>query len=177
MADRRQRLLLLMLLVLGLNPVDAVERGSSNTRIRAHDARVRKVLSQGLARSPSFRELVATLETLDRSIELEHRSSPARSNSGCSHGVPVAVTPTTLLVRFDASEPTQAGIRRAAHALYHALEIAREPDVVDEPGRRELFARIGAGCSDSADACCETRAAAAFEVLVMRELAGQEPAE
>jgi hypothetical protein len=164
-----------LLLVVGFSAVEATNTTSPTTRIRAQDWRVRRVVAQGMTRSPSFRELVATLELLDRDVNLEHRPARTRADSGCAHGVPEAVNATSLLVRFDSRDPVDGAVSRAAHALYHALEIAREPDVVDEPGRRRLLSRIGTDACGDFGACCETRSAAAFEALVRRELSGLEP--
>jgi hypothetical protein len=68
-------------------------------------------------------------------------------------------------------------VGQLAHELYHAVEIAREPDVVDADSLRDLYRRIGEhGCEQNSDICWETRAAVAFEALVLRQLHGQRKA-
>jgi hypothetical protein len=79
-----------------------------------------------------------------------------------------------IQVRVDPREPIKLVVARLAHELYHASEIAREPNVVDGTSLQALFERIGfqnKSCSWQ-DHCWETRAAVAFEALVTRELNG-----
>jgi hypothetical protein len=67
-----------------------------------------------------------------------------------------------------------AAAAQLAHELYHALEIARATDVSDESSLGALYERIGEhSCAGSAFQCFETRAAVAFEALVVRQLNGR----
>jgi hypothetical protein len=76
-----------------------------------------------------------------------------------------------LLVRIDPRQPIRLAASQLAHELYHALEGAREPEVIDEASLRSLFERIGERtCARIGDTCWETRAARAFEALVTRQL-------
>ena len=60
-----------------------------------------------------------------------------------------------------------------ARAGHDVIVWAREPDVVDETSMLSLFSRIGErSCDGGADNCWETRAARAFESLVVREIEG-----
>jgi hypothetical protein len=78
-----------------------------------------------------------------------------------------------ILVRIDPRQPTRAVAVLLAHELYHALEVGREPDVVDPDGLRVLYERIGERrCEANFADCFETQAAMTFERLVSRQLAG-----
>ena len=137
--------------------------------MRFDNARIAEVYRYAMHRSPSFGELIATLEQLDRIVYVEERSCQHRVRS-C-----LVLMPTpggrNLVVRIDPRQTMFSAVAQLAHELYHAVEVAREPDVVDEASMRSLFGRIGErSCDDGADDCWETRAARAFESLVVREI-------
>ena len=139
--------------------------------VRFDNARIAEVYRYAMHRSPSFGELIATLDQLDRIVYVEER--------GCQHRVRscLVLMPTpggrNLVVRIDPRQAMLSAAAQLAHELYHAVEVAREPDVVDETSMLSLFSRIGErSCDGGADDCWETRAARAFEALVVREIEG-----
>jgi hypothetical protein len=142
----------------------------STSRIRFDNDRINEVFQEAMNRSPSFSDLVATLETLDRLVYIEEGRCGDSEFRGCLH-VLRAPNSRILLIRIDPRQQLRSVIRQMAHELYHALEVAREPDVVHAVTLRDLYQRIGERtCFDAAESCWETRAAVAFEALVAREL-------
>jgi hypothetical protein len=58
-----------------------------------------------------------------------------------------------------------------AHELQHAVEIVREPDVVDAATALALYRRIGTGrCREGLSEECETEMAKRIETVVREEL-------
>jgi hypothetical protein len=149
----------------------AAPQEATPRRLRIHDTRIQEVLAHAMRRSPSFRELVATIELLDYQVYVEEGSCRPQGDAGCLHMMPATTSAKNLLIRFDSRQPTHRAAAQLAHELYHAAEIAREQDVVDQASLRDLFSRIGErSCSGVSDDCWETRAAVAFEALVLREI-------
>jgi hypothetical protein len=98
----------------------------------------------------------------------QHREQPA-----CLELMPGG---RNILVQVDPRQTIQAVALQIAHELYHAVEVGREPAVVDAASLRNLFEMIGErSCFTSPDSCWETRAAIAFETLVERQLSSAPP--
>jgi hypothetical protein len=77
-----------------------------------------------------------------------------------------------ILVHIDPRQPIRTVVAQLAHELYHAVEIGREPDVIDADRLQTLYEQIGErSCLSQPNGCWETRAARAFEALVLRQLA------
>jgi len=155
--------------ILSADRVRASGPHKSPSHVRFDNDRIREVFEYAMKRSPSFGDLVATLELLDRVVYVEEGLCRHRQQSGC-----LVLMPTpgakNLLVRIDPRQPIRAVVAQLAHELYHALEVAREPAIVDELSLRDLYVRIGERCLPADDNCWETRAAVAFEALVTRQL-------
>jgi hypothetical protein len=144
----------------------------ASTNVRVDNNRIREVIEYAIKRSPSFGDLLATLDTLDRIVYIEEGTCHHRELRGCLLLMP---TPggRNIVVRIDPRQPILVVVAQLAHELYHALEVAREPDVVDESGIRSLYEQIGErSCTGNGGDCFETRAAVAFEALVTRQLHG-----
>jgi hypothetical protein len=156
--------------------VEATRPDTLATHIRVANTRISEVLRYARKRSPSFGDLLATLELLDRAVYIEEGHCRHREQRAC-----LVLMPTpgakNLLIRIDPRQPIRLVVAQLAHELYHAVEIAREPDVVNVASLRDLFGRIGEQrCFSGSDDCWETRAALAFEALVTRELAASRTA-
>jgi len=138
--------------------------------VRFVNDRIAEVFEYAMNRSPSFRELIATLDILDRVVYVEEGQCGDGTPRGCLVLMPMSGG-KKLLVRINPRQPNRLVAAQLAHELYHAMEVAQEPDVVDELSLRELYRRIGhRSCFNEGDGCWETRAATAFEALVVREL-------
>jgi hypothetical protein len=146
-----------------------------SAHVRTSNTRIEEALHYALKRSPSFGDLIATFDFLDRVVDIEieeghcqHREQPA-----CLQLMPGG---RNILVQVDPRQTTRAVALQIAHELYHALEVGREPAVVDAASLLNLYEAIGErGCFTSPDSCWETRAAVAFEALVDRQLSSVPP--
>jgi hypothetical protein len=115
-------------------------------------------------------DLIETFEQLDRVVYIEEGTCHHRELRTC---LQMMSTPggKNLLVRIDPRQPIRTVVAELAHELYHAVEIAREPEVVNVASLRDFYERIGErSCYSEANPCWETRAAVAFEALVARQL-------
>jgi hypothetical protein len=119
---------------------DSAGAASPVVRIRALDARSAAAVREGLARSATFRQLVAALDGSDVRVYVEIGS--LRSGSLLSF---MAVTPMGRLVRvslnFRDVEPDTIGW--LGHELRHAAEVAAARDVRDQKSLEQLYRRIG----------------------------------
>ncbi len=175
----RQKALSLLLcgavLVFGSSVASAGHREDQTSRIRFDNSRIDEVFRYAMKHSPSFVDLVATLETLDRLVYVEEGHCGRSEERACLHIVH-APDSRVIVIRIDPRQPIRAVALHLAHELYHALEVAREPDVVDAVTLRALYERIGVrSCFGGAESCWETRAAVAFEALVARQLVKGKP--
>jgi len=162
--------------VLECRPTAATAADPVASHVRTSNVRVSEALRQAMAWSPSFRDLIATLDFLDRLVYIEEGTCRPPELRSCLHMVRNRDS-KVLVVQLATRQPTAAVVAQLAHELYHAMEIAREPGVVDDVSMRQMFERIGyRSCVDADTICWETRAAGAFEALVTRQVAahGQE---
>jgi len=168
---RNEALWLAILLFFSLSWVHAAGP-RAGTNVRVDNDRIREVMEYAMKRSPSFGDLLATLDTLDRVVYIEEGACHHHELRGC---LQLMSTPggRNILVRIDPRQPIHVVVAQLAHELYHALEAARARDVVDESGIRSLYEQIGErSCTGGGGDCFETRAAVAFEALVTRQLHG-----
>jgi len=155
----------------------AMEPDRSESHIRFNSSRISELFRHGMRHSPSFRDLVATLELLDSIVYVEEGNCRQGTMTPCLQAMPPTAGAKRLLVKFDPRQPLRRAVSQLAHELYHAAEVGRESDVLDQASLRTLYARIGfRSCHDSDD-CWETRAAVAFEAVVMEDLVNKRPSE
>jgi hypothetical protein len=127
------------------------EPSRSATHIRSLNQFVTEALHEGLAKSPALRALVAELEASNVILYLEEGHCP--KSAACTM---IATTPDRrvrlLRVNFVLRTPQGASvflchrdrlIAQIGHELQHAVEIARNPEVVDEATLAALYIRIG----------------------------------
>lgn len=162
--------LVVAVLFISVGGLRASEPDRSESRIRFNSSRISELFRHGMRHSPSFRDLVATLEILEPIVYVEEGSCRQRALTACLQVMPESRGAKKLLVKFDPRQPLRQAVSQLAHELYHAAEVGREADVTDQASLRRLYARIGfRSCFESED-CWETRAAIAFEALVTEDL-------
>jgi hypothetical protein len=153
----------------------AAQDEPSGSRVRTDNPRLAEVIRYALQRSPSFGDLLATFETLNRVIYVNEGSCRHREMHACLE----LMTPPgekNILVWVTPRESIDSVVSQLAHELYHALEVARESGVVDDSSLGELYERIGdERCPGASGKCFETRAAVTFEALVIRQLKAINP--
>jgi hypothetical protein len=154
-------------------PVLAAASRAVSAHVRTSDARIAEALHYALKRSPSFGDLIATFDFVDRDVDIEEGHCQHREPHACLQLMPGG---RNIQVQVDPRQTLRAVALQIAHELYHALEVGREPAVVDAASFRSLYEVIGErNCVTSPDRCWETRAAVAFEALVERQLATVPP--
>jgi hypothetical protein len=112
-------------------------------RLRPQSPRVTRWLADGVARSETFRALVARIERGDVIVYLESQAALGRGLSAC-----VTWMGSTPQVRYlRASVRPDLGARDTlamiAHELQHVVELIDHPDVLSERGLADLYQRIG----------------------------------
>jgi len=151
-------------------PVLVSAHGDHRPNLRTDNQRIHEVIRFALERSESFQDLVARLDLVDRIVYVMEGSCPG-SHLSCLYLMPGT---RNLVVHIDPRLPIQTVAGMLAHELYHAAEIGRAPEVVDSESLKALYQRIGEqSCrGQSPRVCWETRAAQAFQEVVMRQLNG-----
>jgi hypothetical protein len=110
--------------------------------VRAADQRVEALLAAGSAHSRTFRDIVEELQRSDVIVYVDLRPLALPGQ--------LQIIPTASgyrYLRISVRTPGLATERVAwlAHELWHALEIARAPEVRDSEGLQRLYERIGGG--------------------------------
>jgi hypothetical protein len=132
---------------------------------------IRPLVEDAARRSPAIRDLIDQLEALDvtvyirtrlfTQIDLEGRVALLAMNGGRRY----------LMIELACGRADLTLMATLGHELFHALEIAREPSVVDAATLAALYARIGMQTGDTVGRqTFETSAAAAAGQRVRREL-------
>jgi hypothetical protein len=177
MSQANRTWLVIVAVFISIRGLGASEPNRAESHIRFNSSRISELFRHGMRHSPSFRDLVATLEVLDSIVYVEEGSCRQGTMTPCLQAMPPTAGAKRLLVKFDPRQPLRRAVSQLAHELYHAAEVGREADVTDQASLRRLYARIGfRSCLDSDD-CWETRAAIAFEALIMEDLGGNGPPE
>ena len=143
--------------------------------IRFDNERISEIFRYAMKKSPSFEDLVTTLELQDRVVYIEEGRCPHPDVSSCLQLMSTS-SGRNIQIRVDPRQAINVVVASLAHELYHASEIAREPHVIDTASLRTLYQRIGyrnKSCFTSPEDCWETRAAVVFETLVTKQLNGR----
>jgi hypothetical protein len=144
---------------------------ASGGAVRTQEPRLRRLIQQGLARSPTLQSLITELNGSDVIVYIQWLNSTTRSyfggylmdrvvTAGGYRYLTVAVTPSLGDERL---------IAVIAHELQHAREVARSPDVGRAITVQQLFER-GETVLCGGGNCFETRDALRIQEAVMREL-------
>jgi hypothetical protein len=154
-------------------PVLAASSHTLSAHVHTSNARIEEALHYAMKRSPSFGDLVATFDFVDREVDIEEGYCHHQAQRACLQLMPGG---TSIQVKVDPRQTIRAVALDLAHELYHALEVGREPAVVDAASLRSLYDVIGEKtCLTSPDNCWETRAAVAFQALIERQLSSVPP--
>jgi hypothetical protein len=155
--------------------ITADSTGDSVHHVRSANRRIQEALEYGLAKSESFRDLVATLDFVDRVVYVEEGSCANAEHRSCLH---LLAGSRNMIVQINPRQEIRVVVAQLAHELYHAAEVGREPAVTNAAELQALYERIGErSCSSPRGGCWETRAACAFEALVRGQLVGRRASE
>lgn len=117
-------------------------------RVRGYGADAGDLIVKGVARSPTFRNMVSRLEAGDVIVFVE-LSRCAGSVPGCLLWAAPAAGSRRLLARVDRFGRSENElIALLAHELQHAVEVASVADITDESSFRHFFGRQGWKSSD-----------------------------
>lgn len=164
------RVVHLALFVAAFNVVAAAGKQADSTpavgRVTAVDPGAQLVLAAGMARSHTFRTLVETLEESDAIVYVETRQQNLPGQLQLA-----GASDTCRLLRISLRAPAREDelVGWLAHELWHAIEIAREPEVTDQVGLVALYRRIG--WSDLSGEGLETEEARVVQLRVLSEVA------
>lgn len=112
-------------------------------RVRSGNARITKLLSDGVRRSRTFADLVTALHRTNVIVYVETSHTLAPEVAGRILLQAVAGAERYLRVQVRTTLPGDQMISVIAHELRHALEVADDPAVVDDQGLTVLYQRIG----------------------------------
>jgi hypothetical protein len=116
--------------------------------IRVLSPRLARTLSDAVPLSPTLRMLVRELERSDLIVHVTGRPPLdsfrlRRHLAGTMRFVTTTATRRFLRITVDESLPPALRAAVLAHELWHALEVAREPQVVDRATFAALYRHIG----------------------------------
>lgn len=159
----------LLVLGLGFGVASAQSGSASGTqgRIRTVDDKAAALLRAGIGRSATFRQLVDAVEHSDLVLYVEARqlTLPAQLQfvSATPGGRYLRVSVRVLGLDDDL-------VPWLAHELWHAVEIARAPEVRDRPSLLRFYEKIGGGFRSGGSIEMETVQAQETQERVLREL-------
>lgn len=149
--------------------------GMSYTRVKATNSYVAALIREGYDESPTFRELVDTLQRSNVIVLVQPGLCAAGRIRSCLVAVAGSDTLRHIRIRIDPQHTIRARLIGAvAHELQHAVEIAEHPEVTDASTMLRLYRQIAFGrCRDGLSEECETKRALDIEKAVIDELLGR----
>jgi hypothetical protein len=165
-------LAVLLLLSLAATPARADDDDPADPpHVRVTDRRLRVLFEEGKGSSPTFQALVSRLEESDVVVYVEEDRSSTDGFEGRLSFLSVVGGTRYLLIRLvPLASPIQQ-LAMMAHELQHAVEVADNPDVVDEASLFREYMRIGyLNGVTSTGLAVDTRAAIETAALVAQEL-------
>ena len=168
----------LVSLMFALVTVAAVPGAGEIPRLRTSDRHIRALLAEGLAHSPSLRALVNRLAAGDVVVYLKCAQLSSRLDGQLTF-VSAAGGFRYVLVHLAMDRPWYRQIATLGHELQHAVEIAEQPDIIDQAALARAYTRIGFARVPRQHAVrsFDTLAAIAAGEQVRRELAQSSAAE
>ncbi|HEY2151120.1 MAG TPA: hypothetical protein VGH34_09940 [Vicinamibacterales bacterium] len=132
---------------------------------------MRALFDEATGRSPTVRGLVNWLEILDVTVYVRTQDVMPRGLLGRAALLSVNGSHRYIVIDVASQRTAIETISTLGHELFHAIEIAREPSIVDPRTLGEFFERAGRETGDAdGRRTFETQAAAATGTRVRREL-------
>lgn len=129
---------------LALSPLSASAALESPSRhVRTNDRSVRRLLTRGFTRSPTFARLMARLELSDVIVYVEEMPRLPGALEGRMMMLPRAHANRYIRIQIALRGSPDDSTAVLGHELQHAVEVAEAPEVSDEPGLARLYQRIG----------------------------------
>lgn len=136
-------------------------------RVRTDDPQLIELMRQGYAQSPTFKELVDTIERSNLIVYIERHNRFHDHEAGCLRLAGEAGGHRYLRISLSTFLNERELVVFMAHEFMHAVEVAAADEVVDERGLRDLYCRIGTLRPHGFD----TKAARDVTEIVSEELA------
>jgi hypothetical protein len=112
-------------------------------RVRSHSPFIASLIGQAAERSKTFRGLVDAINTSKGIVYVDEGQCGRHSVTSCVQAVTQAEANRILWVKVDIHNADGELMGLIGHELRHAVEILREPTVVDTASMYFLYDRIG----------------------------------
>jgi hypothetical protein len=158
------------LLLLTGAPARAQDKPEPPPHVRPERA-LRALVTEAARRSPEIGALIDHLEELDVTVYIRTRVFTQIDLEGRVALLSVNAGRRYLMIELACGRPELSQMATLGHELYHAMEIAREPSIVDGDSLAAFYARVGVQTGDSIGRqTFETAAAAGAGQRARREL-------
>jgi hypothetical protein len=145
--------------------------GLSFTRVRASESLMIALVREGYGRSPSFRDLVDTLQRSNVIVIVQPGICAGGRIRSCVVAVAGTLRERQIRIKVDTRTSGNQLIATIGHELQHAVEIAENTEITDGPNALKLYRRLGIGrCRDGLSEECETERALTTEKRILVEL-------
>lgn len=141
-----------------------------HTHVRATEPRTLALIASGQSRSPTFRQLVDTLNASDVILYVEPKRTRQALGGYLLHDIMTAGAFRYVHAAIDTTGADGRLIPLLAHELQHAIEVAQVPEVRDARSLEEMFGRSALQFGCGGTTCYETQAATNIEYAVGEEL-------
>jgi hypothetical protein len=158
-----------LLLLLAAGPAPAQE-ARPVPHVRGEDG-MQRIVDEAARRSPAIRDSIDRLQELDVTVYVRARTFARSDLEGRIAFLSKVGTHRYLVIELACGRAGLAQMATLGHELFHALEIAHEPAIVDKETLAGFYSRVGFKSSDSAGLqTFETEAAAAAGLRARRQL-------
>jgi hypothetical protein len=140
---------------------------SEARRVRSSNARVTRLIAEGMRRSPTFADLVRRIHETNVIVYVEPTYRIPSEMCGRIAFSTQAGDQRYLRVQVLSTMPADAMIAVIGHELRHALEVAADPTVVNPRSLAAMYRRIG---ERSGERAFDTEAARVAGRVVRSEL-------
>jgi hypothetical protein len=152
------------------SPARAEDPGKPPPHVRPESESTRELVALAIARSPTVREMIERIERSDVVVYIRHRSFPGSLLQGQIGVLSRVAGRRYLIIEIACGRIWIEQISTLGHELYHALEIADHPSVVDAQSLAVFYERYGTRTSGhSAGLTYETAGARNTGFQVRRE--------
>ena len=143
---------------------------AQSAHVRGEQA-MQPLIDQAARRSPAIREWIDRLQELDVTVYVRARTFPQLELEGRVALLSTVGGHRYLVIELACGRSELAQMATLGHELFHALEIAETPSVVNAGTLADLYSRIGRKTTDSGGLrTFETEAAAAAGLLARQQL-------
>jgi hypothetical protein len=170
--DSRGAAFLMATVLLGAAaPARAQDVVSPYPHVRPDTNDGREFVDEAMHRSRAVRELIDRLNESDVTVYLRFRAFSEIRLDGRVRFLAATASQRYLLIELACVRPRVTQVATFGHELFHALEIAAAPSIVDAATLAAHYERVGMRVGESSDArMYETRAARDMATRVVREV-------